>query len=234
MPITRLFRLVADPTQLDRFGSVGEQNLMTSITNEPGTLSMNATHLPADASVNYVFEIYADQAAYEVHAASPQFKAYGTMASEVLTGRSVYPCNPQLLLEKSEALRATSASAVAPRLARVPHDLVLLGGLRQRGVLCRPPRDRALQDLHRGHGRPRERQGAHAACARHAGQPGWAELAGIAEPLLGSCSLAVSSRGSSPLDNKLSKGHGASSVALVHSWSYPIQYMCAVTYNGPD
>ena len=119
MPITRLFRLVADPTQLDRFGSVGEQNLMTSITNEPGTLSMNATHLPADASVNYVFEIYADQAAYEVHAASPQFKAYGTMASEVLTGRAVYSCNPQLLLEKPEALRATSASAVAPRLARV-------------------------------------------------------------------------------------------------------------------
>ena len=119
MPITRLFRLVADPTQLDRFGSVGEQNLMTSITNEPGTLSMNATHLPADASVNYVFEIYADQAAYEVHAASPQFKAYGTMASEVLTGRAVYPCNPQLLLEKPETLRATSASAVAPRLARV-------------------------------------------------------------------------------------------------------------------
>lgn len=119
MPITRLFRLVADPAHLDSFASVGAQNLTTSIDTEPGTLSMSATHLPDDPSVNYVFEVYADQAAYEVHAASPQFKAYVDMAAGVLTDRAVYPCTPQLLVEKPEGLRVTSAADAAPRLARV-------------------------------------------------------------------------------------------------------------------
>lgn len=119
MPITRLFRLVADAAQLESFAEVGQHNLLTSIENEAGTLSMSATHLPDDPSVNYVFEIYADQDAYEVHASSPQFKAYGAMAAEVLVDRAVYACTPQLLLDKPEGLRVTDARGAAPRLARV-------------------------------------------------------------------------------------------------------------------
>ncbi|MDO4537824.1 MAG: antibiotic biosynthesis monooxygenase [Coriobacteriales bacterium] len=119
MSITRLFRLVAVPTELDRFASVGEHNLVTSLETEPGTLSMSATHLPDDATVNFVFEIYADQAAYEVHAASPQFGAFAALAGEVLTDRAVYACTPQLLLDKPEGLCVKGANEVAPRLARV-------------------------------------------------------------------------------------------------------------------
>jgi quinol monooxygenase YgiN len=117
--ITRLFRLERDLAGQERFDKVGEQNLVSSIKGEEGTLAMYATHLPEDPATCYVFEVYADDDAYNVHAASPQFKAYVQMAGEILTGREVISLEPQLLVEKSDPLLVTGANEVAPRLALV-------------------------------------------------------------------------------------------------------------------
>ena len=117
--ITRLFRLERDLAGQERFDKVGEQNLVSSIKGEEGTLAMYATHLPEDPATCYVFEVYADDAAYNAHAASPQFKAYVQMAGEILTGREVISLEPELLIEKSEPLLVTGANEVAPRLALV-------------------------------------------------------------------------------------------------------------------
>ena len=119
MPITRLFRLVCDEGQCDRFASVGEHNLLTSIDVEPGTLSMRASHLDSDPSVNYVFEIYRDEAAYEVHAASGQFLAFADFARTGLTDRAVYTCSPELLLEKEGGLKVTQDETICVRMARL-------------------------------------------------------------------------------------------------------------------
>ena len=113
--VTRLFKLQRDVSQSERFDSVGQTNLLTSIDTEPGTLAMYATHLPNDPATCYVFEVYADEEAYQVHAASPQFKDYVAMAGEVLTDRAVYQLVPELLLEKPDGLRATTAADAAPR-----------------------------------------------------------------------------------------------------------------------
>lgn len=117
--ITRLFRLERDLAQSKRFDEVGEKNLFTSIETEPGTLAMYATHMAEDASTCYVFEVYASQEAYEVHANAPHFKAYVAMAADVLTGREVISVTPELMLEKPEPLRVTSGNPAAPRLARI-------------------------------------------------------------------------------------------------------------------
>jgi len=114
-PITRLFKLERDLAQRERFDSEGQSNLLTSIQTEPGTLAMYATHLPEDPATCYVFEVYSDDDAYQVHAASPQFKAYASMAMECLTGRAVYQLKPELLLEKADGLRVTDASGASPR-----------------------------------------------------------------------------------------------------------------------
>lgn len=119
MPITRLFRLVADPAQVDRFSQAGERNLTVSLDTEPGTLVMFSSHAPDDPSVTYVFEAYRDDDAYQIHAASPQFADYVAMASEVLTAREVFQTVPELLIEKPEGLRLTSGNDSAPRLAKV-------------------------------------------------------------------------------------------------------------------
>lgn len=116
---TRLFRLERDLAEQERFDKVGEDNLLNSVAHEDGTLAMYATHLGDDPSTCYVFEVYASEDAYQVHAASPQFKAYVNMASTVLTGREVIPVRPELMLEKPEPLKVAGANEVAPRLARI-------------------------------------------------------------------------------------------------------------------
>lgn len=120
--ITRLFKLERDLAYQKTFDEVGEQNLITSIETEPGTLAMYATHVPDDPAVCYVFEVYADDDAYQVHASSAQFKAYVEMASSALTGRAVFQVAPQLMIEKAEPLRVTGASDVEVHLVFVDVD----------------------------------------------------------------------------------------------------------------
>lgn len=123
--ITRLFKLGRKLDNTDEFDRVGETNLTTSIEVEPGTLAMYSTHLADDPAMCYVFEVYADDDAYQVHAASPQFKAYVAMAAENLTSREVCQVRPELMVEKAEGLRVTDGNA-SPRCCFVqilPHKL---------------------------------------------------------------------------------------------------------------
>ena len=117
--ITRLFRLERDMAQEQYYNEVGANNLTTSIETEPGTLAMYATHDPDDPSVCYVFEVYADDDAYNTHVSSPHFKAFGEMAGKVLTGRAVYQLVPQLLVEKPEPLLVNGVSQIEPHLVFV-------------------------------------------------------------------------------------------------------------------
>lgn len=117
--ITRLFKLERDMSQEQYYNEVGANNLTTSIEVEPGTLAMYATHDPDDPKTCYVFEVYADDDAYNTHVASPHFKAFGEMAVKVLTGRSVYQLVPQLLVEKPERLLVNEPSAIEPHLVFV-------------------------------------------------------------------------------------------------------------------
>ena len=118
-PITRLFHLTRRLDRMAEFDAVGEHNLTTSIEVEPGTLAMYSTHAPGDPADLYVFEVYADEDAYQVHAASPQFKAYVDMAADNLTGREVFQLVPRLMLEKPCDLRVVGANAVEPHLVYV-------------------------------------------------------------------------------------------------------------------
>ncbi len=112
--ITRLFKLGRKLDNTAEFDRVGEHNLTTSIENEAGTLAMYSTHLADDVAMCYVFEVYADDDAYQVHAESPQFKAYVAMAAENLTSREVCQVQPELMVEKAEGLRVTDGNA-SPR-----------------------------------------------------------------------------------------------------------------------
>ena len=117
--ITRLFRLERDMAKEDYYNEVGANNLVTSIKVEPGTLAMYATHVPDDPKTCYVFEVYADDDAYNEHVASPHFKAFGKMAGEVLTDRAVFQLVPRLLVEKPEPLVVNEPSSIEPHLVYV-------------------------------------------------------------------------------------------------------------------
>ena len=116
---TRLFKLGRKLANVEEFDSVGQNNLVTSIEEEDGTLAMYSTHLKGDPAQLFVFEVYASEEAYQTHASSAQFKAYVEMASTSLTNREVISVAPELMLEKETPLRVVSGSPVAPRLARI-------------------------------------------------------------------------------------------------------------------
>ena len=103
----------------EEFNQVGENNLLTSHKVEPGTLAMYSTHVPDDPATCYVFEVYADEDAYNVHAASPQFGEFVKLAGKALTGRSVYQLVPRLMIEKPEELCVTGETAIEPHLVYV-------------------------------------------------------------------------------------------------------------------
>lgn len=98
--IFRMFNLKIDASDRDEFVKVGRHNLTTSLANEPGTLTMYATHADPAGTDNYIFEVYQDENAYDIHAHSPQFKDFTSMAKDVIKGRSVTQLVPQLLLEQ--------------------------------------------------------------------------------------------------------------------------------------
>ncbi|MBR3225807.1 MAG: antibiotic biosynthesis monooxygenase [Atopobiaceae bacterium] len=112
--ITRLFKLGRKLDNAEEFNRVGEANLTTSVDTEPGTLAMYSTHLADDPAMCYVFEVYADDDAYQVHASSAQFKAYVDMAADNLTSREVCQVRPELMLEKPEGLKVCDGNA-SPR-----------------------------------------------------------------------------------------------------------------------
>lgn len=106
-PLVRYFELTAEPSQQAAFDAVGVHNLSTSIETENGTLAMFALKHQEQPNLNYVFEIYQDEAAYQTHAQSPQFKQFVEVAKTAVVGRKVVETEPQFLAEKAEPLRIT-------------------------------------------------------------------------------------------------------------------------------
>ena len=117
--INRLFILTCDPKGQDEFNRVGENNLLVSIEKEEGTLAMYAAHDPQNPSVNYVFEVYKDEDAYQIHAHAEQFLAFGGVAKNYLTDRKVITLNPQFFTEKKEQLKISGENDISVRLAYV-------------------------------------------------------------------------------------------------------------------
>jgi quinol monooxygenase YgiN len=117
--ITRLLKLVRNMDYEQQFNEVGYNNLTTSIKVEPGTLAMYSTHVPDDLATCYVFEVYADDDAYNVHVASDHFQAFAKMAGQVLVDRAVYQLVPRLMVEKDEPLMVEVPNEVEPHLVYV-------------------------------------------------------------------------------------------------------------------
>ncbi|MBO7674888.1 MAG: antibiotic biosynthesis monooxygenase [Atopobiaceae bacterium] len=117
--ITRLFKLVVNPDRQEAYNEVGANNLTSSHKKEAGTLAMYSTHVPEDPTCCYVFEVYADDDAYNTHVASGHFQAFARMAGEVLTDRAVYQLQPQLLVEKEGPLLVNGPNDIEPHLVYV-------------------------------------------------------------------------------------------------------------------
>ena len=119
VPIYNMFKFDVDTELQQTFFESGKHNFTVSLANEPGTLSMNIVRSKDNPSEVYVVEVYANQAAYEAHRASPQFKSYVEDIGSKLTNRTVYSLTPVFLMEKPSPLHFENDETVRVNMARV-------------------------------------------------------------------------------------------------------------------
>ncbi|MFD1420863.1 putative quinol monooxygenase [Lactiplantibacillus songbeiensis] len=116
-PLFRLFRLKIKPTKRAAFLAAGQHNLQQSIATEAGTLAMYTGHTDNAGTDNVVLEVYRDAASYNVHANSPQFKAFKQLAAQTVVSQTLTTLRPQVLMEQGPALKATEQPRECIRLA---------------------------------------------------------------------------------------------------------------------
>ncbi|WP_125590979.1 putative quinol monooxygenase [Companilactobacillus jidongensis] len=123
IPLFRLFKLRIKADKRSVFVKVGQQNLLTSIKKEPGTLAMYTSHLDNDGVDNRVLELYRDQDSYQTHANSEQFRAFRSVAGQAVIEQSVIPLMPILLVEQGPSLHEVIPNAIHINLTEVDVDM---------------------------------------------------------------------------------------------------------------
>jgi quinol monooxygenase YgiN len=96
-PHVRVAELAIDPAQLQAYKDAVTEEIDASIRLEPGVLSIYAVALKDQPTQLRFLEIYADEAAYRLHIASPHFKKYVAITQPMITSRRLLEAEPVLL-----------------------------------------------------------------------------------------------------------------------------------------
>ena len=102
MPFVRIAELEIDPTQLDGYRAAVKEEMETSIRVEPGVLAIYAVAEKDAPTKLTFFEIYADEAAYRAHIASPHFRKYFETTKDMITSRRLIDTVPLQLSAKPQ------------------------------------------------------------------------------------------------------------------------------------
>lgn len=104
-PMLRIFELGVQPGKQAQFDEAARANLLASVAGEPGTLAMHAASPQGDANLAYLFEIYADEAAYQAHTEGAPYKGYLQKAPQLLGAhRKFIATEAQFLAEKPQPI----------------------------------------------------------------------------------------------------------------------------------
>ncbi|HEY6123327.1 MAG TPA: putative quinol monooxygenase, partial [Steroidobacteraceae bacterium] len=100
VPLVRIAELEIDPAQLDKYKAAVKEEMEISVRVEPGVLAIYSVALKEDESKLRFFEIYADEAAYRAHIASPHFKRYVEITKDMIRSRKLIETVPVQLSAK--------------------------------------------------------------------------------------------------------------------------------------
>jgi quinol monooxygenase YgiN len=98
--ITRIARIEIDPAQLDAYLVFLKDEIEASIHIEPGVIMLHATARKDAAHRLELLEVYASQAAYEAHIASPHFLKYKNGTAGMVRSLELIEVTPILLAAK--------------------------------------------------------------------------------------------------------------------------------------
>jgi quinol monooxygenase YgiN len=100
VPLVRIAELEIDPAQLDAYTAAVKEEIETSVRVEPGVLAIYCVAIKDDPLKLRFFELYADEAAYRAHIASPHFRKYVQTTKDMITSRRLIETEPVQLSAK--------------------------------------------------------------------------------------------------------------------------------------
>jgi len=99
-PLVRIAELRIKPAELDHYKEAVREEIETSVRVEPGVLAIYCVAEKKDATLLRFFEMYADQAAYEAHIASPHFRKYFDTTKDMIVSKKLIDTDPVQLSAK--------------------------------------------------------------------------------------------------------------------------------------
>jgi quinol monooxygenase YgiN len=101
-PQVRLAEIDIDPTQLESYKTALKEELDASIRAEPGVLALYAVAEKDNPTKIRVFEIYANQEAYEAHLEMAHFKKYKAVTQDMVKSLKLIETVPIMLGAKGK------------------------------------------------------------------------------------------------------------------------------------
>jgi quinol monooxygenase YgiN len=92
--VVRIAELEIDPAQLEAYTKAVKEEMAESIRVEPGVLAIYSVAIKDRPTSLRFFEIYANDAAYQAHIASPHFKKYVAITQPMITSRTLMETVP--------------------------------------------------------------------------------------------------------------------------------------------
>ena len=99
-PLVRIAELRIAPEHLEAYTRAVRKEIEISVRVEPGVLAIYSVAEKADPASLRFFEIYADEAAYRSHLASPHFREYFETTQHMIVSRKLIETVPVQLSAK--------------------------------------------------------------------------------------------------------------------------------------
>jgi quinol monooxygenase YgiN len=99
-PVVRIAKLHIDSVQLDSYKVALKEQIEAAVRTEAGVLTLNAVSDKNNPTHITVFEIYADQKAYQAHLLTPHFLKYKTTTKTMVKSLELVETVPIALKSK--------------------------------------------------------------------------------------------------------------------------------------
>ncbi len=92
--IVRMADLEIDPAELDAYKALLAEEIEASVRLEPGVLMLHAVSIDETPEKVRLLEVYADEAAYQAHLATPHFLKYKMQTAAMVHSLRLLPVTP--------------------------------------------------------------------------------------------------------------------------------------------
>ena len=98
----RVARIIIDSNQLDAYKAALKEGVETAVRVEPGVITLFAAYEKNNPTHVTVFEVYADEKAYQAHLQTPHFKKYKETTKDMVRSLELIDMSPIGLATKPQ------------------------------------------------------------------------------------------------------------------------------------